>query len=132
MDGEQGEVVICVDADVQGDLFLCLFYACAPYEYSMRALLFVRWVPSVGAILWFLLARVLGIFFGRNCQRKSAEIYSYIVGSSQLRTMRSHAAGYMGPRRQKKIRGAGQSGSQQSLKNGLPVVTGVLIVTKPN
>ena len=57
-----------------------------------------------GQSYWFSLVRVLGVFFfGSNYQRKSAEIYSYIVESFQLLTM------HMGPQRQKTIRDAGQS-----------------------
>lgn len=86
----------------------------------MRVLLFVRWILSVGAILWFSLVRVLGVFFfGSNYQRKSAEVYSYIVESFQLLTM------HMGPQRQKTIRDAGQSEVPAEYEKWLLVVTGV-------
>ena len=104
MDGEQGKVVVCVDARFTGGSFPLLVLCLYILRILYAGVIVCTMDPECGGnLMVFTRKSAWCFFFGSNYQRKSAEIYSYIVESSQLLTM------HMGPRRQKTIRDASQS-----------------------
>lgn len=92
-------MVICVGADMQKIIVLCLFRACISYEY--KCYLFVRWILSAGAMLWLSLVSVLGVFPGatrvrspnlNQCGRSDEERHDYPEEGSNFTTRPVHYA----------------------------------------